>query len=166
MVRFIHKFNRWLGLIGASLTSLTLVGLVGLVLVEIIGRSFFNYSTMIADEYSGYLYLTAVFLGLAYGLNHQSHIRITIITSRLSKEANRWVDIAIGLAAMTMMAVVIYYTWLLIEDTKSMEMVSEAVSQTPLYLTQIPMLIGSILLWVALLNFTLQRVANERIAND
>jgi TRAP-type C4-dicarboxylate transport system permease small subunit len=121
---------------------------------------------MIADEYSGYLYLTAVFLGLAYGLNHQSHIRITIITSRLSKEANRWVDIAIGLAAMTMMAVVIYYTWLLIEDTKSMEMVSEAVSQTPLYLTQIPMLIGSILLWVALLNFTLQRVANERIAND
>lgn len=166
MLGFIQSFNRWLGFAGVTLTSLSIVGLVGLVLVEIIGRSFFNFSTMIADEYSGYLYLSAVFLGLAYGLNHQSHIRITIITSRLGKEANRWIDMAIGVAGMAMMAVVIYYTWRLIEDTKSMDMVSEAVSQTPLYLTQIPMLIGSILLWIALLNFTLQRVTNERIAND
>lgn len=162
MVRFIQSLNRWLGLGGATLTSLTLVGLVGLVLTEIIGRSFFNYSTMIADEYSGYLYLTAVFLGLAYGLNHQSHIRITIITSRLGKAANRWIDMAIGVAGMAMMAVVIYYTWLLIEDTKSMDMVSEAVSQTPLYLTQIPMLVGSILLWLALLNFTLEKAVDTK----
>ncbi len=151
MLGFIQSFNRWLGLAGVTLTSLSIVGLVGLVLVEIIGRSFFNFSTMIADEYSGYLYLSIVFLGLAYGLNHQSHIRITIITSRLGKEANRWIDMAIGVAGMAMMAVVIHYTWLLIEDTKSMNMVSEAVSQTPLYLTQIPMLIGSVLLWIALL---------------
>jgi TRAP-type C4-dicarboxylate transport system permease small subunit len=161
MLGFIQSFNRWLGLAGVTLTSLSIVGLVGLVLVEIIGRSFFNFSTMIADEYSGYLYLSIVFLGLAYGLNHQSHIRITIITSRLGKEANRWIDMAIGVAGMAMMTVVIYYTWHLIEDTKSMDMVSEAVSQTPLYLTQIPMLIGSVLLWIALLNFTLERVANR-----
>jgi TRAP-type C4-dicarboxylate transport system permease small subunit len=161
MLGFIQSFNRWLGLAGVTLTSLSIVGLVGLVLVEIIGRSFFNFSTMIADEYSGYLYLSIVFLGLAYGLNHQSHIRITIITSRLGKEANRWIDMAIGVAGMAMMTVVIYYTWHLIEDTKSMDMVSEAVSQTPLYLTQIPMLIGSTLLWIALLNFTLERVANR-----
>ena len=162
MVRFIQTFNRWLGLVGATLTSLAIVGLVGLVLTEIIGRSFFDFSTMISDEYSGYLYLSAVFFGLAYGLNHQSHIRITIITSRLSKEANRWIDAAIGLAGMAMMAVVIYYVWLLIEDTKSMDMVSEAVSQTPLYLTQIPMLIGSVLLWISLLNFTLERIFNDK----
>jgi len=162
MVRFIQTFNRWLGLLGATLTSLAIVGLVGLVLTEIIGRSFFDFSTMISDEYSGYLYLSAVFFGLAYGLNHQSHIRITIITSRLSKEANRWIDAAIGLAGMAMMAVVIYYVWLLIEDTKSMDMVSEAVSQTPLYLTQIPMLIGSVLLWISLLNFTLERIFNDK----
>jgi TRAP-type C4-dicarboxylate transport system permease small subunit len=161
MLGFIQSFNRWLGLAGVTLTSLSIVGLVGLVLVEIIGRSFFNFSTMIADEYSGYLYLSIVFLGLAYGLNHQSHIRITIITSRLGKEANRWIDMAIGVAGMAMMTVVIYYTWHLIEDTKTMDMVSEAVSQTPLYLTQIPMLIGSTLLWIALLNFTLERVANR-----
>jgi TRAP-type C4-dicarboxylate transport system permease small subunit len=162
MVRFIQTFNRWLGLLGATLTSLAIVGLVGLVLTEIIGRSFFDFSTMISDEYSGYLYLSAVFFGLAYGLNHQSHIRITIITSRLGKEANRWIDAAIGLAGMAMMAVVIYYVWLLIEDTKSMDMVSEAVSQTPLYLTQIPMLIGSVLLWISLLNFTLERIFNDK----
>ena len=162
MIRFLQSFNRWLSLAGVTLTSLSIVGLVGLVLVEIIGRSFFDYSTMIADEYSGYLYLSIVFLGLAYGLNHQSHIRITIITSRLGKEANRWIDTAIGVAGMGMMAVVIYYTWLLVEDTKSMDMVSESVSQTPLYLTQIPMLVGSALLWIALLNFTLERIANDK----
>ena len=39
-------------------------------------------STMIADEYSGYLYLASIFLGLAYTFNEDAHIRINIITSK------------------------------------------------------------------------------------
>ena len=46
--------------------------------------------------------------------------------------------------------------------TKAMEMVSEGVSQTPLYLTQIPVVAGSALLWFALFSFTLKRLFHDR----
>ncbi|MBO8087245.1 MAG: TRAP transporter small permease [Marichromatium sp.] len=144
------------------MTSTSLILLVVLVLVEIVGRSFFDYSTMIADEYSGYLYLSIVFFGLAYGLNTDSHIRITIITSRVSEEANRWIDIVAGTLGLIVMGTVIFYAWELVLDTKLMDMVSEGVSETPLYLTQIPMVVGSVLLFIALLSFTLERIAHDR----
>lgn len=47
---------------GAYVSSVLFISLVVLIMTEIIGRSFFDYSTMIADEYSGYFYLASVFL--------------------------------------------------------------------------------------------------------
>ena len=44
---------------------------------------------MIADEYSGYFYLASIFLSLGYAFSQDSHIRINIITSRLSKKTNK-----------------------------------------------------------------------------
>jgi len=162
MIGWVLTLNRWLSNGGAVLSSVALIILIVLILVEILGRSFFQYSTMIADEYSGYLYLSAVFFGLAYALNHESHIRISIITSRLGASASRWVDVFCGLMGVATMSVVVYYAWIFMMDTKSMDMVSEGVSQTPLYLTQIPVVVGSALLWFALFSFTLKRLFHDR----
>jgi TRAP-type C4-dicarboxylate transport system permease small subunit len=162
MIGWVLTLNRWLSNGGAILSSVALLALVVLILVEILGRSFFHYSTMIADEYSGYLYLSAVFFGLAYALNHDSHIRISIITSRLGERANRYIDVFCGVMGMVTMGVVVYYAWIFMMDTKAMEMVSEGVSQTPLYLTQIPVVAGSALLWFALFSFTLKRLFHDR----
>jgi len=161
MIGWVLTLNRWLSSGGAILSSVALLALVVLILVEILGRSFFQYSTMIADEYSGYLYLSAVFFGLAYALNHESHIRISIVTSRLGVSASRWVDVFCGLMGVATMSVVVYYAWIFMMDTKSMDMVSEGVSQTPLYLTQIPVVVGSALLWFALVSFTLKRLCHD-----
>ena len=76
----------------AYLAGFTLVGLVLLILTEIFLRSFFDISTMIADEYSGYLYLASIFLALGYAFSQDAHIRINIVTSRLSKKANKKID--------------------------------------------------------------------------
>ncbi|MBE0496392.1 MAG: TRAP transporter small permease [Campylobacterales bacterium] len=162
MIGWVFTLNRWLSKGGAVLSSVALIVLIVLILVEILGRSFFQYSTMIADEYSGYLYLSAVFFGLAYALNHDSHIRITIITAYLGNKASRAVDVFCGVLGMATMSVVVYYAWIFMLDTKSMEMVSEGVSQTPLYLTQIPVVVGSALLWFALFSFTLKRLCHDR----
>jgi TRAP-type C4-dicarboxylate transport system permease small subunit len=78
----INKLSLW----GAYLSSLLLISLVLLILTEIFIRYFFDMSTMIADEYSGYLYLAAIFLGLAYTFNEDAHIRINILTSKMSKK--------------------------------------------------------------------------------
>ena len=51
---------------GAYLSALGMLVIVALISVEIGARSLFNSSTLIADEYSGYLMVTVVMLGLSY----------------------------------------------------------------------------------------------------
>jgi len=152
------KLSKW----GAYISSILFVSLVVLVMTEIIGRSFFDYSTMLADEYSGYFYLGAVFFGLAFTFNESGHIRINIVTSRLSKNSQRIIDIFAGILATIILSYALYYSFLFMVDSKEMEMLSEAVSETPLWLTQIPMTIGMSLFVLAALSYTLKRIFNDK----
>lgn len=147
--------------IGAYLASLLLVGLTCLILVEIVGRSFFDYSTMLADEYSGYLYLALVFLGLGYTFDEEGHIRISLVTSKLSKSKNRIIDIIVSIILLGILCYAIYYGYLFMYDTYEMEMVSEGVSETPIYLTQIPMIVGIGLFILSTLGFLVKRIKND-----
>lgn len=88
-MQFLYKMTNKLSLWGAYLSGIFLISLVILVMTEIIGRHFFDTSTMIADEYSGYIYLSAIFLGLAYTFEQNAHIRINILSEKISKKANR-----------------------------------------------------------------------------
>ncbi|RXJ84037.1 C4-dicarboxylate ABC transporter permease, partial [Aliarcobacter trophiarum LMG 25534] len=54
-MNFIFNFLDKLTKMGAYLSAFLIVALVLLILTEIFIRSFFDLSTMIADEYSGYL---------------------------------------------------------------------------------------------------------------
>lgn len=154
---FVNKLSLW----GAYLSSLILVSLVCLILTEIFIRHFFDLSTMIADEYSGYLYLASIFLGLAYTFNEKAHIRINIITSRLSKKANSFIDIIAGLITVVVLSFAFYRSILFAFDSYEFEMLSEAVSETPLYLTQIVMPIGLALFVLSVISFVLKGFKND-----
>lgn len=153
----IDKLSLW----GAYLSSGLLVSLVFLVLTEIFIRHFFDMSTMIADEYSGYIYLASIFLGLAYTFNEKGHIRINIITSRLSEKSNNFIDIFAGFITIAVLCFVFYRTVLFAYDSYEMEMLSEAVSETPLYLTQIVMPLGIGLFILSILVFVLKGLKND-----
>jgi TRAP-type C4-dicarboxylate transport system permease small subunit len=153
----VNKLSNW----GAYLASLLLVSLVCLILIEITIRHFFDMSTLIADEYSGYLYLASIFLGLAYTFKEGGHIRINIITSRLSKKANNIFDILAAIITIAILGFVLYRTILFTYDSYELEMLSEAVSETPLYLTQLVMPIGTSLFILAVVLFLVQRIKND-----
>jgi len=153
----VNKLSLW----GAYLASLILISLVVLILVEIFLRSTFDMSTMIADEYSGYLYLASIFLGLAYTFNEKAHIRINIISSRLNKKSNRIIDIVTGTITLFVLMFVFYRTVIFTYDSFELEMLSEAVSETPLYLTQLVMPIGILLFISSVLVFIIKGIKND-----
>lgn len=161
-MNWLENLNIKLSKGGAYISSILFVALVVLIMTEILGRSFFDYSTMLADEYSGYFYLGAVFFGLAFTFNEAGHIRINIVTSRLSKDGQKYIDIIAGLLATAILSFALYYSYLFMIDSKEMEMLSEAVSETPLWLTQVPMAIGMSLFVFATLIFTLKRIFNDK----
>ena len=156
--RFVNKLSLW----GAYLSALLLVSLTLLILTEIFIRYFFNLSTMIADEYGGYLYLALIFLGLAYTFNEDAHIRINILTSKMSEKSNGFVDVVAGIITILILLFALYRTILFTYDSYSMEMVSEAVSATPLYLTQLVMPLGITLFLLVVIVFVLKGLTNDK----
>ena len=160
-MKSLYNIVNKLGLWAAYLSGLVLVSLVLLVLTEIFIRYAFDMSTMIADEYSGYLYLASIFLGLAYTFNEKAHIRINIVTSRLSKKANRLIDVIAGIISTLVLIFAFYRTVLFTYDSYDLEMLSEAVSETPLYLTQIIMPIGIALFILSTLVFVIKGIKND-----
>lgn len=158
MLSLLEKLSDKLSKLGAYLSSVLFLMLVALIMTEIIGRTFFDYSTMIADEYSGYFYLAAVFFGFAYTFRKKAHIRITLLSAKCSSPIQRYIDIFAGVMMSLILGFSLYYTWFFMLDSKEMEMLSENVSETPLYLTQIPMVIGLIFFTLASIVFTLKKV--------
>jgi TRAP-type C4-dicarboxylate transport system permease small subunit len=160
-VKNFYIFSSKLSLWGAYLSAVLIVSLVALVMVEIASRHFFDTSTMIADEYSGYLYLASIFLGLAYTFDEKAHIRINIITSRLNNHKNRFIDIFASVLSLAILSFILYRTILFTYDSYDMDMLSEAVSETPLYLTQIVMPVGITLFIFSVAVFMLKRIKND-----
>jgi len=150
-----------LSLMGAYAASILIVILVLLILSEIFLRYFFDKSTMIADEYSGYLYLASIFLGLAYTFEKNAHIRINIITSKLSKKSNKYIDIFTSIITNMVLLFILYRTVLFTYDSYEMEMLSENVSETPLYFTQLVMPLGIVLFILTVLIFTIKKIKND-----
>jgi TRAP-type transport system small permease protein len=155
--KFVNKLSLW----GAYLSALVLVSLTLLILTEIFIRYFFDMSTMIADEYSGYLYLASIFLGLAYTFNENAHIRINILTSKMSKKSNRIIDVFAGLITIIVLGFTLYRTIIFTYDSYDMEMLSESVSATPLYLTQLVMPLGITIFTLSVLVFVLKGLRND-----
>lgn len=60
--------------------SLTVV----LINVEVVGRYIFNYSTLICDEYSGYLFSMLTMFGLVFSLHRGQFLRVTFLVNRFS----------------------------------------------------------------------------------
>jgi len=160
-MNFISNFIGKLTKTGAYLSAFILVSLVSLILIEIFIRAFFDMSTMIADEYSGYFYLASIFFGLAYTFSSDSHIRINIITSRLSKKTNNKIDILAAVITLAVLAFALYRTILFTYDSYELEMLSENVSETPLYLTQLAMPIGITMFMLAVVLFIFKGFTND-----
>ncbi len=99
---------------------------------------------------------------MAYTFEKGGHIRINLVTSRLSEKAQNRIDVFAGLMSTIVMLFILYYCWLFMMDSYEMEMLSENVSETPLYLTQIAMPVGIVLFIIAFVVFTLKRIFDDR----
>ncbi len=156
------KFNDKLQNFGAYLSSFLFIALTILIVTEIVSRSFFNVSTMIAGEYSGYFYLASVFFGLGYTFKEDGHIRITILTSKLPTKGKKAIDIFAGTITLALLLFILYYTIKMVIESYRFDMVSETVSETPIYLTQLALPVGLLMFSIAVLAFIFKRLKYDK----
>ncbi|MBI9088908.1 MAG: TRAP transporter small permease subunit [Desulfobacterium sp.] len=132
-VTFIERLSLW----GASLSAVFMILIVLIIAVEIVLRSVFNTSTLIADEYSAYFFVAVVLLGLAFTLKEEAHIRITLLTSLLGKRGQGVLDTIATFAAMAITTFALYHTALMAYESWELDMLADSISETPIYLSQV-----------------------------
>jgi len=144
--------------VGAYLSSLAMLSIVGLILVEIVLRTLFHTSTLVSDEYSGYMMVATIMMGVSYTFAQGSHIRITIISERLHGRAAQGIDLIVTLAALVLCSYALYHSLWMVQDTFSYRILADSLSETPLYIPQVMIPVGFLLLELQLVAHFLRRL--------
>jgi TRAP-type C4-dicarboxylate transport system permease small subunit len=140
-----------------ALGMVLLLLLLALVSVEVAGRYLFGYSTLIADEYGGYIYTWLVMLGAVHLLRSDRLLAVTGLTDRFPSirqgAALLSALISLFVAAVSLHAVVSIARMSWLFGTRSIQP-----SATPLVWPQLVLIFGFALLCVACIEETLRRL--------
>lgn len=146
-------------IIGRSVSWIVLV-VVLISAGNAIVRKLFNYSSNGLLEIQWYLFSALFLLAAAYTLQRNEHIRIDLITSRLSRRAQAVIDILGTLLFLfPLCALLVYFSWPIFVDAwMTQEMSSDAggLVRWPALLL-VP--VGFALLWLQGLSEVIKRLA-------
>jgi len=127
-----------------------MIGTLVWVLLGIFGRSF-DFHVRGTDAYAGYCMAAAGFLALAHTFRRGEHIRVTLLLEHAGA-ARPWLErlcLALALFASGLLA---WYSVHLAWQSRAFNDVSTANDATPLWIPQIGMALGTVLLAVAFLD--------------
>ena len=110
-----------------------------------------------APDYAGYFMAAASFLAFAYALNHGAHIRVSMLLNGLGRY--RYIGeiwcFAIGSGLSVYFA---YYAWKAAYWSWKFNDISQGQDATPIWIPQIAMVVGTVILSIAMVDHLIQLV--------
>ena len=157
-----RKFLDALYLSAAALAALFMVGLLVMVLLSIISRQL-QFHVPGTDAYAGYFMAASGFLALAHTLKRGEHIRVTLVINALKGRWKRGLEIW-ALGAATLLALLFaFYSVRLSWQSYSFHDISTSSDATPLWIPQIAMALGTIILAVAFVDEFILELRGRRV---
>ena len=146
-----------------ALAAATFAAIAVLVLLQVLGRLLDRAARALGApppgftipslaEIGGFLFLGAVFLGLAGTFARGGHVRVTLLIRALPDQVGRWLAALVALGAA---ALAVFSTWssfLQLRDSIAFNSVSFGMVKVPLWMPQLVMTLGLALFVVALLD--------------
>lgn len=135
----------------AWLAALCMIGVLVMVLTTIVTRQI-GVHIPGTDAYAGYMMAGAGFLALAHTLKRGEHIRVTLFVSFVHGRAHRALELwALGVAVL-LAVLFAYFSTRLAWQSHSFNDISTGNDATPLWIPQISMALGTIVLLIALVD--------------
>lgn len=135
----------------AWLAALSMVGLLVMVMLSIAGRQL-HFHVPGTDAYAGYMMAAAGFLALAHTFKRGEHIRVTLLLSALHGATRRALEIWSLAVASLLAMLAAYYSCRLSWQSYVFHDVSTGNDATPLWIPQVAMAVGSVILAIALID--------------
>ncbi len=105
---YLDILSKYLFRTSAVSGQVLILGMTLLITVDVLGRATLGKSTLVSTEISGYALVALVFLGLAYTLRMERHIKIELLTRRLSPRKQQQLEIAVLILSLIFIA---WFTW-------------------------------------------------------
>jgi TRAP-type C4-dicarboxylate transport system permease small subunit len=135
----------------AWLAALAMIGVLAMVLASIVTRQLgINFQG--TDAYAGYSMAAAGFLALAHTLKHNEHIRVTLLLGRLKGRALHALEMWALSAAVLLAALFAFYSVRLSWNSHAFNDISTGNDATPLWIPQLAMAVGAVILLIAFLD--------------
>ena len=144
------------------LAALFMVGTLAMVLLGIASR-LLGFNAPGTDSYAGYCMAATGFLALAHTMQRGGHIRVTLIIERLHGKPQRWMELWALAIATLLAAAFAFYSVRLAYQSWDFNDVSTGNDATPLWIPQLTMALGTVVLLIALVDDLVREWRGERI---
>jgi TRAP-type C4-dicarboxylate transport system permease small subunit len=105
-----------------------------------------------SEDFAGWLLSATIFFGLAYTFNEGGHIRVTMLLVRLGESKRRYLEFFNLFAGLLISGFLAFYTADTVYESYDFGDVTDTYLVVPLWMVQMPMAIGSLFLFVAMLD--------------
>ena len=140
------------------LAGFLLFALLILINVEVVARYLLGGSTLVADEYGGYLMAWITMLGAVHLLRADRQLTMTWLIDKMSPRAQNVVGICAAVIGLSVSVVLLHSTYLLVAGSARLGTISIQPSKTPLVWPQLILPLGYGLLCLASLEEILRRL--------
>lgn len=114
------------------------------------------------DMYAGYSMAATGFLALAHTLKRGEHIRVTLILQAVSPKVRHVMEVAALLVSSVLSGAFAFYSVRLACQSWEFNDISTGADATPLWIPQLSMAIGAVVLFVAFIDDFVMEVAGKR----
>ena len=150
VVEMVDQIIQKITSLATVLAGLFILATAVMVCYEVIVRGLFDAPTEWSLEMSVYLVLASGFLGLAATYADDKHIRVDILTARLSERSNTCLNIFVGIVSLGMCLVFLVESWDMVLTSYQMNNTSPSTLRVPLFIPQLSLPVGFLLLLLQL----------------
>lgn len=146
----------------AWLAALAMIGVLLMVLLSIASRQL-GFHVAGTDAYAGYSMAAAGFLALAHTLKRNEHIRVTLVLGRLQGPARHGLEMWALSAGVLLAGLFAFYSVRLAWVSHVINDISTGNDATPLWIPQLTMAVGTVILLVALIDEWVLQLRGRRV---
>ena len=146
----------------AWLAALAMIGVLLMVLLSIVSRQV-GFHVPGTDAYAGYAMAAAGFLALAHTLKRNEHIRVTLILGRLEGRARHALEMWALSAGVLLAGLFAFYSVRLAWQSHTFHDISTGNDATPLWIPQLSMAAGTVILAVAFIDELVLELRGRRV---
>jgi TRAP-type C4-dicarboxylate transport system permease small subunit len=147
----------------AWLAAVAMVGVLVMILLSIVSRKM-GFHVPGTDAYAGYSMAAAGFLALAHTLKRGEHIRVTLVLGHLRGKARQALEMWALSAGVLLAGLFAFYSVRQVWISRKINDISTGNDATPLWIPQLVMAVGTVVLLVALVDEWVLQLRGRRTA--